>query len=86
MAKRKAGGMAARAALEELHGLLCQVLKDELTRERIDPKTGQKADIPASLLSVAKDFLKYQGVESRPQPARAADMLVPLPFSGDDAD
>lgn len=86
MARRKPGGMAARAALEELHGLLCQALKAELTRERIDPKSGQKADIPASLLSVVKDFLKYQGVESRPEAATAPDQAVRLPFSGEDED
>lgn len=71
--------------LSELHGVVAKVLKVELTKDRSDPETGQKLDVPAALLAQAINFLKANGINAVPTSPALRSIVDSLPFSqGDD--
>jgi len=75
---------ATVAELSELHGVVAKVLKAELIKDRSDPETGQKLDVPAALLAQAINFLKANGIDATPDSPSVRSVVESLPFSGDE--
>ena len=75
---------ASQALLEELHGLLCNALTDELLKAK-----NSKDGIKASLFNVARQFLRDNNVVAAMGNASLADLekamedLADLPFDGE---
>lgn len=66
--------------LGSLHGALAKVLKDAITADYLDPETGKKAPPPAAILSVARQFLKDNKIESTGAPGSPLGDLSDLPI------
>lgn len=77
---------ATETELSELHGVVAKVLKVELTKDRSDPETGQKLDVPAALLAQAINFLKSNGINAVPDSPALRSIVDSLPFSQGDED
>lgn len=71
--------------LGSLHGALAKVLKDAITADYKDPETGQKLPPPASILSVARQFLKDNKIESTGAPGSPLGDLSDLPIFDTDS-
>lgn len=50
--------------LAGLHGQLAKVLKDAISKDYIDPDTGEALPPPAAILNVARQFLKDNKIEA----------------------
>ena len=55
---------ASRKEMEELHGVLAKVIRDELLKVRIDEDSGEAMPPNAAILGIARQFLKDNGIES----------------------
>lgn len=71
--------------LGSLHGALAKVLKDAITAEYLDPDTGKQAPPPAAILSVARQFLKDNKIESTGVPGSPLGDLSDLPIFDNDS-
>lgn len=71
---------ADEKALGSLHGQLAEVLREAITKDYVDPDTGEKLPPPAAILNVARQFLKDNKIEAlavQDSPlARLADLPV----------
>lgn len=70
--------------LAGLHGELAKVLKDAITRDYVDPDSGEKVPPPAAILNVARQFLKDNKIEATAPPGSAMGDLSDLPIFEDD--
>jgi hypothetical protein len=67
--------------LNKLHGVLAQVLMDEITA------TADEGKGRAAILNVARQFLKDNGIEALPgasKPLRELAAVLPFPESGEE--
>jgi len=69
--------------LGSLHGALAKVLKDAITADYSDPDTGAKLPPPAAILSVARQFLKDNKIESIAATGSPLGDLSDLPIFDD---
>lgn len=74
---------ADATAMDSLHGGLANVLAD-LLKGSVDPETGLVVPPTAAILSVARQFLKDNGVDAVVKQGSALDTLANLPVFEDD--
>lgn len=74
---------ADEVIMDSLHGSLATVLKEAL-QGTIDPETGAKIPAPAAILSVARQFLKDNGIDAVAKKGSALSELANLPEFDDD--
>jgi len=79
MAINKADAMA----MDSLHGQLAKVLTEAL-KGSVDPETGAQLAAPAAILSVARQFLKDNGIDSTAKAGSPIHELANLPQFDDD--
>lgn len=77
---------ATEAQLSVLHGVVARVLSDELSKDRTDPETGAKADVPAALIAQAIAFLKNNGIDAVPTSPAVQNVVHNLPFTDTETD
>lgn len=71
--------------LASLHGKLAEVLKDAISKDYIDPETGESLPPPAAILNVARQFLKDNKIEAAPDAQKGPlHDLADLPIFEDD--
>lgn len=76
---------ASQSELEALHDVLAKALSESIKRKRTD-EAGNVLDAPASILSVARQFLKDNGIEAQVTPENPLGKLAEdFPFQSDDA-
>lgn len=75
---------ADEKALGELHGVLADVLKKALSKDYVDPETGEKTPPPAAILNVARQFLKDNKIEAIAVAGSPLHDLSDLPIFEDD--
>lgn len=69
---------ADEQAMDSLHGQLAKVLTEHL-QGTIDPETGAKIPAPAAILSVARQFLKDNGIDAVAKKGSPLGELAGLP-------
>ena len=69
---------ADEQAMDSLHGQLAKVLTEHL-QGTIDPETGNKIPAPAAILSVARQFLKDNGIDAVAKKGSPLGDLANLP-------
>ena len=69
---------ADEVIMDSLHGTLANVLKEAL-QGTIDPETGNKIPAPAAILSVARQFLKDNGIDAVAKKGSPLAELAGLP-------
>ena len=74
---------ADEEAMGSLHGELANVLAT-LLKGSIDPETGMKVPPGAAVLSVARQFLKDNGIDAVRKQGSPLDTLSNLPVFDDD--
>ena len=69
--------------MQQLHEALAKVLKDQIEAKQVDAE-GKPLPPSASILNVARQFLKDNGIESKAVPGSPLGRLVEVyPFEGD---
>ena len=74
---------ADEQAMDSLHGQLALVLTEHL-KGTIDPETGTKIPAPAAILSVARQFLKDNGIDAVAKKGSPLGELANLPVFDDE--
>ena len=74
---------ADEEAMGSLHGELATVLSD-LMKGTLDPETGVRIPPGAAILSVARQFLKDNGIDAIRKQGSPLDTLSNLPVFDDD--
>ena len=69
---------ADEVIMDSLHGALANVLKEAL-QGTTDPETGLKIPAPAAILSVARQFLKDNGIDAVAKKGSPLAELAGLP-------
>lgn len=70
--------------LAGLHGQLAKVLKDAISKDYVDPNTGEELPPPAAILNVARQFLKDNKIEAINAVGSPLHDLSDLPIFEDD--
>jgi hypothetical protein len=70
--------------LAGLHGQLAKVLKEAISKDYIDPNTGEELPPPAAILNVARQFLKDNKIEAINAAGSPLHDLSDLPIFEDD--
>ncbi len=77
--------MSTNPVLELLHELLAGELADRVKQGEVDPETGERIPATASLLNVARQFLKDNGITGAIDKSKPLKSLTQaLPFSSHD--
>lgn len=74
---------ADEVIMDSLHGTLANVLKEAL-QGTVDPETGIKLPPQAAILSVARQFLKDNGIDAVAKKGSPLSELANLPVFDDD--
>ena len=74
---------ADEVAMDSLHGQLAKVLTEAL-KGSVDPETGLAVPAPAAILSVARQFLKDNGIDAVVKKGSPLSELANLPQFDDD--
>jgi hypothetical protein len=75
---------ADEKALAGLHGKLAEVLQEAISKDYLDPETGEKLPPPAAILNVARQFLKDNKIEAIAAEGSPLAGLADLPVFEDD--
>lgn len=70
--------------LAGLHGQLAKVLKEAISKDYIDPDSGEALPPPAAILNVARQFLKDNKIEAINAVGSPLHDLSDLPVFEDD--
>lgn len=70
--------------LAGLHGQLAKVLKEAISKDYLDPDTGEALPPPAAILNVARQFLKDNKIEAVNAVGSPLHDLSDLPVFEDD--
>ena len=75
---------ADEKALGSLHGKLADVLKEAISQQYFDEKTGAAVPPPAAILNVARQFLKDNKIEAVDAVGSPLHSLADLPVFDED--
>lgn len=75
---------ADEKALGSLHGKLADVLKEAISQQYFDEKTGAACPPPAAILNVARQFLKDNKIEAIAAEGSPLAGLADLPVFDED--